>query len=308
MLKAIGADQAQAFQNAVREILPILCFAPDAVEAFLTAYLPGSDGRSYVVEADGGGPTFCRYSVDGSEVFVDYIIPSKWDDRYAQVRCAIEQLKDACLTPGSDRYIRMHVDERLPSHAAYYLGLLPELGFTLKPRVTMTAPRDLTTRLIRPDLAEGVTEVSYHRDRLPAVIDVSVRAYSGKMLHELPEAEWDRLRQDEAPYLEGAFAQRRAADTWTGLAFQDRLVACSFGEVTDDRLKVEEVFVLPEFQGKGLGRHVTVRCLQKLHEQDGSPSKRFFLGTDRRWTPALNLYHSLGFSIDVVESYALLHA
>jgi hypothetical protein len=43
-----------------------------------------------------------------------------------------------------------------------------------------------------------------------------------------------------------------------------------------------------------------------LDAQYGGPEKHFFLGTDRRWHAALNLYHSLGFTLKTVESYAFL--
>jgi len=69
---------------------------------------------------------------------------------------------------------------------------------------------------------------------------------------------------------------------------------------------LEEVALAPEFQGQGLGRYLTIRCVQKLDESYGGPEKSFFWGTDRRWTPALKLYHRLGFTIDQIESYAFL--
>jgi hypothetical protein len=116
MLKTIGADQGQEFEDAVRAVLPILCFTPDEVDAFIGEYAPQSDGRSHVVEDVRGRLTFCRYLVDGAEVFVDFVIPSVWEDRYALVKGAILQLRDEYLTPGSKRYLRMHVDETVPSH------------------------------------------------------------------------------------------------------------------------------------------------------------------------------------------------
>lgn len=307
MLREIGTEQHQVFKDAIRAIFPVLCFAPDQINSFIGENLPRSDGKSYVVEDSEGRLTFCRCSIDDSEVFVDYIIPSVWEDRYALVEAAILQLKEAYLTPDSERCLRMHVDERLPSHAAYYLGLLPVLGFTLTPRVTMTAPRELVGRLAQAKLPDGFVEVPYQGDLLEEVAGVSVWAYSGKTAAQLSAADWACLRDDEIPYITSAFQDRRAAATWTGIEYQGQLIGCSFGEVSDDRMKVEEVFVVPEHHGKGLGRYLTICCMQKLHQEHGGPDSYFFLGTDRRWTPALGLYHSIGFAIDRVESYAILN-
>lgn len=301
------SDYPVKFRDAVRTILPILCFTPDQADAFINDFEPQFDGNSHVIEDEQGRLTFCRFTLDATpgEVFVDYLLPSVWKHRYTLVKGALKQLEATFLKPGSGRFLRLHIDERTPSHAAYYLGLLPELGFRLAPRVTMTAPRELARRL-KPPLVAGFTELSRAEIPLAEAIDVYVRAFRGKAVQALSAEEWDRLRQSETPYLTEAYAREGAAPTWVGAAAGDQLVGLAFGDASGDRLSLEEVAVTPEYQGKGLGKYLTVRCLQKLYKTHGGAGKHFFLGTDRRWTKALNLYHGLGFTIDRVETYAFL--
>src|SRR5690348_7812106 len=175
MLQTIRQDQhpnyPQQFKETVRRLFPILCYTPDQIEAFLKEYEPQFDGKSCVVEDRQGRLTFCRYSTQNpGEIYIEYILPSVWEERYPLVKEALLQLKHEFLVVKSERSLRMHIDERLPSHAAYYLGLLPELGFTLTPRVTMIAPQDLVTQLTLPDLMPEVQETLYATDQLEAVI------------------------------------------------------------------------------------------------------------------------------------------
>ncbi len=317
MLQTVSQDQhpsyPQEFQAAVRQLFPVLCYTPEQTEAFLKEYESPFDGKSCVVEDAQGRRTYCRYSIDHSrEIFVEYIIPTVWEDRYPMVKDAILQLKHHFLASNQARYLRMHIDERIPSHAAYYLGLLPELGFTLTPRVTMTAPPDLVRQSTLPELMPGLQETRYEADQLVAVIDVFARAYSGKQEQELSAEEWSQRREEEAPYLTRAYGLESTVRTWTGLTWQGRLIGCAWGDARDVlgrsgiHLCLEEVALVPEFHGQGLGRYLAIRCLQKMYENWGGSDRYFFLGTDRRWIPALKLYHRLGFSIDRVESYAFL--
>ena len=311
MLLTINQDQhpdyPQKFKDAVHHLFPILCFTPDQTEAFIQELEPQFDGQSCVLEHGDGRLTFCRYSIENpGEIFIEYIIPSLWQERYPMVKEAIRQLEHEFLAANPEYVLRMHINEKLPSHAAYYLGLLPELGFTLIPRVTMTAGPDLARQLTLPKLMPDIQETSYQADQLEAVIDVFAQGYSGRNQQELSAEEWSHIRQDEAPYIRQVYGLEGTLQTWTGLAYEGKLIGCSFGDVEDNRMRLDEVVVVPEFQGKGLGRYLTIRCLQKLHESYSRPDKHFFLGTDRRWSRALKLYHSLGFTIDRIESYAIL--
>lgn len=310
MLQTISRDQhpnyPEKFKDAVRHLFPILCYTPEQIEVFIEKYEPQFDGKSCVVEDGQGRLTFCRYftASDGG-IFIAYIIPSVWEERYPMVKEAILQLKQEFLVVHSAPWLRMEVNERPPSHAAYYLGLLPELGFTLEPRVTMTASQDLVKQLTLPELLPDVQETLYDADQLEAVIDVFTRAYSGRKEQELSAEEWSQRRENEAPYIRRVYGLESTVQTFTGLMCEGKLIGCSWG-AEDNRMSLEEVVLVPEFHGNGLGKYLTIRCLQKMYEIWNGPDKYFFLGTDRRWSPALNLYLRLGFTIDRIESYAFL--
>jgi len=206
MLLTINQDQhpnyLQKFKETVRFLFPILCFTPDETEAFLKEFEPQFDGKSCVVEDGQGRLTFCRYTIENpGEIYLDYIIPSVWEARYPLVKEAILQLKHHFLVVKAERALRMHINEKLPSHNAYYLGLLAELGFILTPRVTMIASQDLVRQLTLPALTPNMREVPYQADQLEAVIDAFTQAYSGKNKQDHSAEAWARLREDEAPYL-----------------------------------------------------------------------------------------------------------
>lgn len=311
MLQIINQDQhpdyPQKFKDAVRSLFPILCFTPIETEAFLQACAPQFDGQSCVVKDEQGRLTFCRYTSDNpGAIYLDYIIPSVWEVRYPLVKAAILALKQHFFGTNAARVLRMQVNEKLPSHNAYYLGLLAELGFTLTPRVTMRAAPDVVAQLALPSLPPQVSEIAYQAEQVEAVIDVFTSAYSGKNEHELSADAWAQLRAEEAPYLRRVYQGEETQRTWTGLMCEGKLIGCAFGGSEDARMRLDEVVVVPEFQGQGLGRYLTLRCLQKVAARYGGPEKYFFLGTDRRWHPALKLYHRLGFIIDQIESYAVL--
>ena len=306
MLQTVNQDQhpdyPQKFKDAVRCLFPILCFTPDQTEAFIKEFEPQFDGENCMIEDEHGRPTFCRYSAEknSTEIYIEYIIPSVWEDRYTMVKEAILQFKHEFLAANSECYLRMHINEKLPSHAAYYLGLLPELGFALAPRVTMIAPQDLVGQLTLPKLMPNIQEMPYQTDQLEMATYVDARAFGATEQELSAEMQADMGETDRRYTLEGT------VQTWAGLACEGKLIGFAFGAASDDRMLLEEVSLLPEFHGKGLGRYLTIRCLQKLYESYGGPDKYFFLGTDRRWNPALKLYHRLGFTIDRIESYAML--
>lgn len=303
----LHADYPQRFKDAVRYLFPILCFTPDQTEAFIKTYEPQFDGKSSVIEHGQGRLTFCRYFQRSSGVtYLEYLIPSVWEERYTMVKEALLQLKHECLAAESERVLRMVINEKLPSHAAYYLGLLPELGFTLTPRVTMTASQDLVRQLTLPELMPNIQEIPYQADQLKAAIDAYSRAFDANV-QSISAEQRTQVHEAEARYITTMYGLERTAQTWTGLVCESKLIGFSFGDAADDRVMfLEEVALVPEFHGKGLGRYLTIRCLQKLHDAFGGPDKYFYLGTDRRWSRALKLYHRLGFTIENIQSYAVL--
>jgi ribosomal protein S18 acetylase RimI-like enzyme len=152
--------------------------------------------------------------------------------------------------------------------------------------------------LTLPKLTPNIQEMPYQADQLSAATYVDARAFGATEQEAEMRAD---MRETDPRYILESTVQ-----TWTGLACEGKLIGFAFGAASHDRMELEEVSLLPEFCGKGLGRYLTVRCLQKMYESYGGPGKYFFLGTDRRWIPALKLYHRLGFTIDRIESYAVL--
>ena len=93
MLQIVSQDQhpnyPHEFREAVRQLFPVLCYTPEQIEAFLKEYEPQFDGKSCVVEDGQGRRTYCRFSSGKREIFVEYIIPSVWEERYPMVKEAL---------------------------------------------------------------------------------------------------------------------------------------------------------------------------------------------------------------------------
>jgi GNAT superfamily N-acetyltransferase len=289
------ADYRQKFKDAVRGLFPILCFTPEQTEAFIQEFEPQLfDDMSRIMVDNRGQPTFCRYF---SRWEIEYIIPSSWEDRYTLVKAALHQLKAEFLAENG-RVLHMIIEEDPPSHAAYYMGYLPELGFELRPRATMIADQDLVSQLQLPELMPDIQETPFQADHLNTATYIDARAFGA--------TEQEAERQADGDQIDSRYSLESTRHTWTGLTCEGKLIGFAFGADADNRMMLEEVSLLPEFHGKGLGRYLVIRCLQKLHENFGGPNKQFFLGTDRRWSSALKLYHRLGFTIDKTQSYAIL--
>ena len=83
-----------------------------------------------------------------------------------------------------------------------------------------------------------------------------------------------------------------------------KIIGSCYGRIWGNEMSIEELAILPEFYGNGLGRFLTIRCMYKLKSHFGESSKYFFIGTNRTYQRALRLYYSLGFKIDQVQTYA----
>ncbi|MEZ4860352.1 MAG: N-acetyltransferase [Caldilineaceae bacterium] len=304
---ALHPTYPERFQETVRRILPIHCYTPAAVEAFIADFEPLLfDGNSVVVEDAAGRQTLCRVNTgEGKTHHIDYIIPDQWEARHTMVKGALQQIVDRFLQNHSAHELRMRVNEQLPSHNAWYAGLLPELGFHLTPRVLMRAELSVLEQLTLPELPPGVAETAHCADQLEQAIELYKRAYDvGRS--DLSAAELAREHAWEREYITKIYMLDGTVATWTGLTQNGQLIGFSCGGVWDDELAIEEVAIRPEFFGKGLGRYLTLRCMQKLYAQHGGPTTFFQLGTERTNVRALKLYHRLGFAVSKVESYVRL--
>ena len=285
--------------------MPILCYTPEQIKTFIDQYEPQANANSYVFEDEQGRLTFCHYTVESSEArYINYIIPSVWEDRFSMVKATIQHLKTDFLTDNLERELRMHIDEKLPSHNAYYAGLLSEFGFKLRPRVTMLADQSIVSELTLPELDADFQEMAYDASLLETAISVYIAAHDANAPDHVTEEEFAREHAWATGYITKMFGLERTVQTWVGLGYRGELVGFAFGGVWDNQLSLDEVALSPAYHGQGLGRYLTIRFLQKIAQAFGGPNKYFFLGADRTNTQALKLYHRLGFKIDKIELYA----
>lgn len=308
MIETINQDQhpdyPQKFKEAVRQILPILCFTSEQTEGFIQEFEPKFDGRSSFIRDAEGRLTFCRFYLESPEArYIRYLIPSVWEDRYIMVQNAMAQIKETFLADNSEHELRMKINEKSPSHTSYFAGLLPGLGFRLKPRVTMIAQQELVQQFTLPDLPADVHKRPYQEDQLKATIDIYLRAHEVNGLAPTEE-ERTHAKAANTRYITDIFPLERTVQTWVGLGHKEKLIGFALGGKWGQEISLEEVALLPEYHGKGLGRYLTIRCLQKMNDLYDGVGEYFGIGTDRTNLLALKLYHRLGFKIDKIESYA----
>ncbi|MCB9151420.1 MAG: GNAT family N-acetyltransferase [Caldilineaceae bacterium] len=299
-------ELVEKFKETVRNIFPILCFTPAETEAFIAEFDPEYDDNIYVYKDAQGCLTFCRYTHHGALAWsIQFVIPAVWANRYAMVSGAIAQIRNDFLAAHTALELRMRVDEQMPSHAAYFMGMLPGLGFELAPRVGMRADYALLDELDLPALPPGIAELPFEEARLAEYPELFFQVDS--VYHEGYSPE--KINHERAmfeDYIPRACESENIRPTWTLLVKDGQLIGASFGGAWDDELSIEEVGILSAYYGQGLGRYLTIRCMQKLRQHYGGEDKYFMLGTFRTYTRALKLYHRLGFTIDKIESYATL--
>jgi ribosomal protein S18 acetylase RimI-like enzyme len=299
-------ENPEKFKQAVRAIFPILCFTPEQTEAFIEEFEPKFDGRSSVIQDDKGRLTFCRFYFESPQArYIQYLIPSVWEDRYLLIQDAIEKIRDKFLTDNSEHELRMRINEKPPSHTSYFAGLLPGTGFRLIPRVSMIADQDLVQQLTLPGLPPDIHETPFQEEQLINAIDIFFQAHEVNR-QALSEKELMLLRAGDTSYITGIYPLKSTRQTWIGLEHLGQLIGFAFGGVWNQEISLEEVALLPAYHGKGLGRYLSIRCLQAMNSLYDGSNKYFSIGTDRTYIRALKLYHRLGFTIGNIESYASL--
>lgn len=178
--KAQHPEYPARFREAVREVFPILCFTPEQTEAFIERFEPKFDGSSSVLEDGQGRLTFCRFHLQSPEArYIQYLIPSVWEDRYSLIQDAMIKIRDEFLADNSEHELRMRINEKPPSHTSYFAGLLPGIGFRLRPRVAMIGDQDLVQQLTLPVLPAELRETPYQEERLIRTIEVYRQAHEG---------------------------------------------------------------------------------------------------------------------------------
>lgn len=298
-------EHLQQLEKTAYEIFPILCFQPHEIEQFIKFYssLP-YDETIYLIEIENNQTAFCRCLINNhGKQSIQYIIPSLWTNRYQIVKAAIEQIKTEFLQASLAWELVIIINEKLPSHNAYYAGLLPELGFDMEPRLTMTASQNITEAIELPQLPKNIHEISFTKNRLSEFVDLYNKAYA---VHYdgFPLEKVEQRREFTKWELTDAQDKEDALKTWVGLECNGRIIGSCYGRIWDDEMSIEELAILPEFYGNGLGRYLAIRCMYKFKNNFREPSKYFFIGTNRTYKQALRLYYSLGFEIDKVQTYA----
>ena len=310
MIETINKDEhpeyPEKFKDAVRELFPVLCFTPEQTEAFIESFAPRFDGRSSVVRDEKGRLTFCRFHVVSPEArYIQYLIPSVWEDRYSLIQDAMETIRDRFLADNAERELRMRIIETPPSHTSYYAGLLPGLGFRLSPRVVLTAQQESVRQLPLPELPAELHETPYEEEQLASAMDVYMQAHEVNW-RGLSEKERKLSRARDTRHITEIYPLERSRQTWIGLEDRGGLIGFAVGGLWGEEISLEEVALLPAYHGKGLGRYLTVRCLQEMDALYDGSDKQFAIGTDRTYTRALKLYHRLGFTMGSIETYATL--
>lgn len=297
-------EYPERFKEAVRGIFPILCFTPEQTEAFIERFAPRFDGRSSVIQDDKGRLTFCRFHVVRPEArYIQYLIPSAWEDRYCLIQDAMEKIRDAFMADNAEHELRMRITETPPSHTSYFAGLLPGIGFRLKPRVTLTTDQELVQQLTLPGLPADMHETPYEEEHLASAMDVYLRAHEVNW-QGLSEKERELSRATDTRHFASIYPLERTRQTWIGLEHLGQFIGFAVGGLWGEEISLEEVVLLPAYHGKGLGRYLAIRCLQGMDALYDGSDKYFAVGTDRTYTRALKLYHRLGFTVDSIETYA----
>lgn len=297
-------EHIQQVKRTVSEIFPILCFMPDEIEAFIRKFETPYNDTIYLSEQANGQKAFIRTLINnyGMES-VKYIIRCDLYNRYKIVREAIKEIKTEFIKGDLNREIVITINEKVPSHNAYYAGILPELGFDMQPRVTMTASQELIEQLNIPDLPKDIYEIPFSKDRLSEFIDLYNTAYAvyedGFSLLKLAHTREFRKWQ-----LTDAQEKEDAVNTWIGLEVKGKIIGSCYGRIWNNEMSLEELAILPDFYGKGIGRFLAIRCMQKLKQHCGEQNRYFFIGTNRTYKRAMQLYQRLGFKIDEFQTYA----
>ena len=301
------SEYHQFFADLSREapdIMTTLGFSRKDLEEFLSDHEQLYDHIAGRVVEDGRSialfDAIVNEQMDG--LSVQYLLPTHWGDRYAQLSAACTALVEYFENDRAERVLFLRIAEEYPSMNAYFMGMLPSFGFGIDPRIVLSIPVadaiDLPTDsllVLAPE--ETIREVAYSEDHLDDFVELF-------QLTDTRESEPQHRASERDHEMREAMKDEYARTSFTALLADDRLIGFCYGQVWDKELAIEELGVIPEYRRRGLGRFLVIRCIEKLIERYADHDARVTIGTDRTNTAALRLYESLGFRADVVESYA----
>ena len=291
-------------------IFPLLCHTDREIAQFIDFHQKLSRGNFYRLDLTEGPAALVLVSgfQRGVTTNINYVIPTDWKERYQIIQAAVVAIKTEAKQQGIDELFTGIV-ESVPSHNGYYAGMLPLMGFEMAPRVRLVAPFGVLDTLELPQLPDGIEEAGFLPEKLA---EVSKVWYQAEIEHyaDRSEVEKERMRADNVRDVERWSGSEDRIKTCTTLLLDGRVIGFSVGLVgrSSETLDVLELHVLPAFQGRGLGRYLCIRCMQKLHECFAESGWRFFVGTFRDWLPAVRLYSSLSFRLDDKAPSVIIYA
>lgn len=252
-------------------------FSPEETERFLNANAAPFEDIHYLVKE--GEATVAVAMRCGN--LLEYVIPANWESRYQTVAEAIKLVALECST------LQIRIRENMPSHAAWYAGILPSIGFEMTPRMRMEV-----SALQLPEaapVAEGYTIVPIRTEWIEACVAIHEAALpgSGENVRESLEVS-DRLA------------------SWFIALCQGQPVGSGFGSQHRGRLFVEELAIDEAHRGRGLGKQLLLASVGSL-TSSLREAKQVILDVDRENEAAVGLYRSLGFSSQDFYTVARLY-
>jgi ribosomal protein S18 acetylase RimI-like enzyme len=272
-------DHWEDYRGLISQIFQIIGYSADGISGFLaSAARPNHPVER--IPSPGTG----EFGVVG---WTDYgamlcIVPSNWRKRYAILRDVILALQSRARRPCFD------VDEDMPSHSMYYLGLLGSLGWELKAMQRMNAPHDVLDHLAKASLPGGCCDATLSAGRVEEVVHVLCEAYKSP--------EWDEHRYDEErrSWTKYMGTDGKELDTFFGVERQGRIIGVCQTAVTSDGPLIVELAVLPEAHRRGVGRYLLYRAMESAKTAN-TQGKPYRLSVDRDNLGAIALYAAMGY-------------
>ncbi len=298
---------ARDLTAAVGEAFPLLGFSDVGAAAFLAEYDPVPDYITpYRIETPYGDAFAATHGAN-----LHFVIPSDWGARYAILREAIRAMVGVHMPRFG--FVKIEIDERFPSHNAYYAGMLSELGFRLTPVAHFTAPSDLPERLAASRLPTGLTEARYSDDRYEEFvaafprISVFVEEFGGASeAREVEHREREqRKRRDGYHAYLWEMGRDVRHNAWIGVADETGIVGFCFGAVSGAWLQIGEIAVAESWRRRGVGRYLMGRCAEELRRHSGRNDGRFLVSTGRGNVVANRFYRGLGFDLTYPQTWAI---
>ncbi len=119
------ADYLARLHRAVAAVFPVLCFDQIQTDSFLDSYAKSDNSRCFTIETEGGTGLVCVRPGRNSTLWsIRHVVPNEWDHSYTIVAESLERIKERARREGVGQLL-MTIEEDIPSHNAYFAGMLP---------------------------------------------------------------------------------------------------------------------------------------------------------------------------------------